>query len=200
MPAKINLPMAPIFGVVAALILGAGGWLVIRQANQARASIPVLGQVPTFEFVKQDGSQFGLNQIKGKLNVIDFIFTSCPDQCPLMTAKMAELYRSFKGSEKVRFVSITVDAARDSLSVLRQYAHNFGVDDDRWVFLWAPLDDVVKLSEKGFMLSARNLPEGHSNRFVLVDQDGLIRGYYDGTDDASLKVMITSIRELAKAM
>ena len=200
MPAKTNIPMAPIFGGVAALLLGIGGFLVIRQANQARASIPVLGQLPDFGFVQQDGRPFGLKEMNGKLNVVDFIFTSCRDQCPLMTGEMAQLHRALQGSDKVRFVSITVDPARDSLSVLRQYASSFGANDDRWVFLWAPLADVVKLSEQGFMLSAQDLPEGHSSKFVLVDQDGLIRGYFDGTDDASLKALLTDIRELAKAI
>ena len=117
-----------------------------------------------------------------------------------MSANMARLYHRFESSGKIQFVSITVDPARDSLSVLRQYAQSFGVNDNRWVFLWQSKDEVARLSEKGFMLSAIDLPEGHSSKFILVDDKGQIRGYYEGNEMAGISQLSRDIAELARAM
>jgi protein SCO1 len=186
-------------GIFLALILGLIGILVIGQAQKSRNSLPVLGEVPEFQSISQDGSPFGLANMKGKINVVDFIFTRCRSVCPLMTPNMAELYRQFNSSDKVQFVSITVDPEYDTLSMLSEYARNFGVNDKRWVFLWQPVENVVRLSEKGFMLPADDLPMGHSSKFVLVDQAGKIRAYYDGTDPNSIKKIVANIRALAKS-
>jgi protein SCO1/2 len=185
-------------GIAAAFVLGVGGLLIIGMAEKSRSGLPLLGQVPDFEFIKQDGAAFGLKEMNDKISVVDFIFTSCQTICPPMSGNMQTLYNHFEGADQIQFVSITVDPDRDSLSVLQEYARDFGVDDDRWVFLWQPIEKVVWLSEKGFMISAQDLPMGHSSRFVLVDPHGMIRGYYDGVDDISMKKLLEDIRKLAK--
>ncbi len=193
-----NVPTGLLIGIIAAFMLGIGGLLIIGMAERSRSDLPVLGQVPDFEFIKQDGASFGLKNMKGKISVVDFIFTSCQTICPPMSGNMQALYDRFEGADKIQFVSITVDPERDSLEVLQQYARDFGVDDDRWVFLWQPIEKVVWLSEKGFMLTASELPMGHSSRFVLVDPQGMIRGYYDGVDDESMKKLTEDIVKLSK--
>jgi protein SCO1 len=197
MKSRLRLLITILAGIFLALVLGIVGLMVIGQAEKSRSSLPVLGQLPDFEFIKQDSTSFGLSDMKGKINVVDFIFTRCQSVCPLMTPNMAELYKKFAGFNEVQFVSITVDPEYDTLNVLREYANSFGVDDSRWVFLRNPIDDVIKLSEKGFMLPANDLPMGHSSKFILVDQQGMIRAYYDGTDRASVKKLIIDIRALA---
>jgi protein SCO1/2 len=192
-----KIPTGILIGIIAAFVLGVGGLLIIGLAEKSRSGLPLLGQVPEFEFIKQDGAPFGLKDMKGKISVVDFIFTSCQTICPPMSGNMQTLYDQFEGADNVQFVSITVDPERDSLSVLQEYARDFGVDDGRWVFLWQPIEKVVWLSEKGFMISARELPMGHSSRFVLVDPHGMIRGYYDGVDDESMIVLLQDIRKLA---
>ncbi len=194
-----RLPLIVIGSVLAMLFLGLVGLLVIRRAETSQHALPVLGEVPEFNSIKQDGSPFGLSELKGHLSVVDFIFTTCPGVCPVMGANMVGLYRQFEGVEALQFVSISVDPARDSLSVLREYAEGFGVNDDRWVFLWMPVEDVVRLSEDGFALAADDLPMGHSSRFVLVDREGKIRGYYDGTDEDSVKKLAEDIVRLSKS-
>jgi len=198
MQSERRFPVGIIIGIAAAFVLGLGGLLIIGMAERSRSGLPLLGQVPEFEFIKQDGSPFGLKNMKGKISIVDFIFTSCQTICPPMSGNMQTLYNQFEGADQVQFVSITVDPERDSLSVLQEYARDFGVNDDRWVFLWQPIEKVVWLSERGFMISARDLPMGHSSRFVLVDPEGLIRGYYDGVDDESMKKLVEDIRRLAK--
>lgn len=185
-----------IWGSVASLILMLIVLLFVGQTIRSRGRLSVYGQVPDFSFVNQDGLPFGLSDMKGKIAVVDFIYTSCNEECPLMSSKMTELYTLFAKDGNVIFVSISVDPDRDSLRVLQEYAVNHGVSDDRWVFLWHPIEEIASLSEKGFLLSASDLPEGHSNRFILVDQNGQIRGYYDGTSDESMKLLEQNIHQL----
>jgi protein SCO1 len=195
-----RFPMMLIIGVLISFILGLGALLVIATADSSRTGLPILGRVPEFEFVKQNGAPFGLRDMAGKVNVVDFIFTSCREACPAMSSNMSRLYGQFEGTPKVQFVSISVDPAHDSLTILQDYAAGLGVSDDRWVFLWQPIDEVAKLSEKGFMLNSQNLPEGHSSKFALVDDRGAIRGYYDGLSDSDLKRLGNDITLLIKAM
>ncbi|SYZ72606.1 Electron transport protein SCO1/SenC [Candidatus Zixiibacteriota bacterium] len=189
-----------VWTAAAFFVLAVAALLVLNKASQSRAEIPVLGQLPAFTFTAQDGQPFGRDNMMGKINVVDFIFTHCKGPCPVMASKMSNLYKLYAGSDKVQFISISVDPENDSLSILREYAARQGVTDNRWVFLRAPLDSVVQLSEKGFMIAADDLPAGHSTKFILVDGQGQIRGYYDGLDDASLEIMKTHIRELAQHM
>ena len=194
-----KFPSGILIGIIVAFVLGFAAMLIIGLADKSRSTLPILGEVPRFEFVKQDGSPFGLEELNGKVSVVDFIFTTCPGICPVMSGNMSELYQQFEKAPRVQFVSITVDPVNDSLSVLRDYAGNLGIDDDRWVFLWNPVENVANLSEKGFALSAADLPLGHSSRFVLVDRNARIRGYYDGTDDESMKKLANDLGLLARA-
>jgi len=200
MPSDRKFPMLIPIVAVLALILGLGGLLVIRTAEKSRDTLPILGSVPSFEGVNQDGTPFGLQSLQGKISVVDFMFTNCPGICPVMSGNLAKLYNSFSSESRLQFVSISVDPDRDTLAALQDYARGFGVNDSRWQFLWMPQADVVNLSENGFKLTAQNLPSGHSNRFVLVDQQGRIRGYYDGTDDNDVAKLTLDIPKLVKSL
>jgi protein SCO1/2 len=114
-----------------------------------------------------------------------------------MTSKMEELYHHYDNAEQVQFVSISVDPARDTLQALQAYAARHNVDDDRWNFLRAPIDEVRTLSVEGFMLGG-DFPMGHSTKFVLIDPQGEIRGYYRSMEDASLNALKTHIEALAR--
>lgn len=169
----------------------------IEQADSARAEIPVIAKLPDFEFTERSGNPFGLQQMKGKISVVDFIFTTCPGACPVMTDKMSALYKQYRSTGKVQFVSITVDPDNDTLEALREYATQHGAVDKDWAFLRAPEEAVVKLSEEGFKLPAENLPAGHSTKLILVDQAGQVRGYYKPQDLGSMLMLKTHLRELA---
>ncbi len=179
-------------------VLGIAALLLLQQAERAKDEIPVYGEVPEFTFVNQDGEPFGLADMTGRVNVVDFIFTNCKSACPIMRREMSQLYEAFE-TERVQFVSISVDPARDTEAVLRAYREGSGVTDDRWQFLHAPVDSVIWLSEEGFMLPADNLPMGHSSRFALVDSQGRIRGYYNALEEKpmiAIKEQITRLLAL----
>ena len=179
-----------VFGLLAAL--------VTSRADYSRRQLPVLGSIPEFTFTAQNGDLWGRRQLDGRISIVYFGFASCQGPCPIINGYLSELYRLYEGSDLVQFVEVSVDPDRDTLAALRELANRLGVRDDRWVFLRAPVEDVVRLSEEGFMLSASNLPGGHSTRVVLVDDLGRIRGYYDGLERSAIDAMAGHIRELVR--
>ena len=186
---KIYIAVIILFG------LAAGALIVIDLANQSRADMQVYGEIPEFEFTERSGRPFGSEQIRGKITILNFFFTSCLGPCPAMNARVADLYRQYVTSDQVRFVSVSVDPERDSLLVLQEYANKMGVTDDRWLFIKGPLDEVYRISEKGFML-AGELPNIHSTKLILIDRQGQIRGYYDSFDESQLRTLTIHVREL----
>ena len=187
--------------VGAMLVLAVIALVVVGWAESSLSQLPVWGEVPQFEFVQaSDGQPFGLEQMKGRVSIVDFIFTRCRSVCPTLAVNFSELYTLYAGSDKVRFISITVDPDHDSLEVLRNYAAENGVYDDRWIFLRGPIEEVVDLCENGFMLPAEDLPMGHTSKFIVVDHLGRIRSYHEGMDDASLPVITQNVKQLVREL
>ena len=182
------------------LIVALSGAYIVHLANRSRLALPVIGQVPPFALTERSGQPFGAEQLKGKISVVDFIFTRCTGVCPIMADRMGKLYKAFADFPNVQFVSISVDPDFDTPGILQEYARNHGVTDDRWLFLRGRIDSVAYLSERGFLLPTDSLPQGHSNRFVLVDAKGQIRGYYASDDDQSQLLLEHHIRALSTAM
>ena len=191
-----NLRITGLFiSIIILFIMSVLALIVIDLANKSRSDLPILGDVPVFNFIERSGMPFGYDDMKGKINIVNFFFTTCRGPCPIMNARVAELHKKYSTTDKVRFISISVDPKRDSLTVLRQYANDFGVTDDRWFFLRGELDEVHRVSEEGFML-AGDLPTIHSTKLVLVDENQKIRGYYDSFDEESLRLLTVHVREL----
>jgi protein SCO1/2 len=189
-------------GLVLILVLAIGlivlGLFVTRRALMPpEEDLPKLSKVTDFDFDKAGGGRFDEQDLVGEISVVDFIFTSCGDECPIMTARMGQLYHMFQHNPEIRLVSISVDPQTDTPAVLADYAKTNGVTDDRWVFLSGPLDEVSDLMRQGFLLTTEDLPEGHSTKLILVDQHGWVRGYYDSTGD--LNPLVAHIKQLAKA-
>lgn len=196
--ANDNIIKAFYNGIAVILVFVIISSVIIRQADKSRSELMVYGKIPTFEFTERTGKPFGSDNMLGSICIVDFIFTNCPSACPIMADKMVELYQLYDHSDKVKFVSITVDPNRDTLETLQNYAKLHGVNDYRWLFLRAPIEDVVELSEKGFFLPAENLPMGHSSKFALVDHEGNIRGYYNALEQALIELLKTHVKALAK--
>lgn len=172
---------------------------VIQKAQESQADLPKLYPVPQFNFVERSGQPFGLDQMKGKINVVDFIFTRCGGPCPMMAKSMGELYSAFARENKVQLVSITCDPDYDSLQVLQKYADELGIQDQRWVFVRGEKVEMQKLYEQGFKL-AGELPYDHSTKLILVDDQGWIRGYYDYDDPIAMDLLKKHIAALVKQL
>ena len=170
--------------------------IVIFKADSSQEKLPVLGNITGFELTERSGDTFSTNDMRGKINVVYFFFTSCQGPCPIMAGNMSVLYKAFETNDRVQLVSISVDPATDSLPLLREYAQKQGVTDNRWLFVRGEQEDIIQISEKQFMLAADALPMMHSIKFVLVDELGQIRGYYTGTDPNSVDSLKADIKEL----
>lgn len=184
--------------LVAVVLAGTFGLAVIGQAEMSRTNLPVMDKVPPFEFTERSGLPFDQLDLMGKITVVDFIFTRCKAVCPTMAVEMKALYELYAHSDLVQFVSIDVDPANDSLPVMRAYLNNLGVTDNRWLFIRGEMAEVRSLSEEGFKLSS-DFPANHSPRFVLVDPQGRIRGYYEHLDSAAMKRLRQDIQALARS-
>jgi protein SCO1/2 len=197
---RIKPPLWPVLGsLILAVILAGFGYYVIRQADKSRSSLPILAEVPDFQFRDQNDRPFGRSQMLGRVCVVDFIFTRCQGICPVMADRYTHLYRLFREAPDLQLISVSVDPEYDSPEVLSQYAAGYGITDGRWILLHAPLDHIKDLCENGFMLPAEDLPQGHSGKFALVDRQGRIRGYYDHDSDADQDLLKIHTRALLKA-
>jgi len=181
------------------VFMGMGASWVIEKAN-ASHEIPIIKKVPNFNFTNQNGESFSHNQLKNKITVLDFFFTNCPGPCPIMTYNMKSLYDDFSKSDDVQFVSITVDPENDNIKVLKNYADINGINDQRWQLLTSALNNIKSLKRDGFMLFADELPQGHAIKFILIDNHGNIRKYFDGTDEGSLSILKKDISNLVKSI
>jgi protein SCO1 len=164
-------------------------------------------KVDNVTLVNQLGDTVSLYDIKDRLIVVDFFFTHCPSICPPMTKNMAKLQQSFShltegrrviDSSVVRFLSFTVDPERDSASVLKKYADRFGVNHDNWWMLTGPKKTIYDFALNELKLGLVD-GEGvdtsfiHSQKFVLMDKDYVVRGYYNGLDTSSLAMLAKDI-------
>lgn len=164
------------------------GVLILLAACQPKPDLPKLFPVPNAKLVDETGRAVQLDAMKGNVTVYNFIFTNCAAICPIMTNNMRAVTPKIDKDAPVRFVSISVDPARDTPAVLAAYAKR-NRNDPRWTFLTGELGTIVDLSVNGFKLAASNPAPGaepllHSGKFAVADKEGVIRGYYDGTDGA----------------
>ena len=159
--------------------------------------LQIFGAVPEFSFIERDGRRVTLAELKGKVWLVNFIYTNCPDTCPIQSAQMREIQEDFKKEKDLRLVSITVDPERDTPKILTEYANRFSADPARWFFLTGKKETIYKFAQEGFHLGAVEIPHEkkpesgathtHSPRFVLIDRDAQIRGYYVSTDAEAMK-------------
>jgi protein SCO1/2 len=188
--------------VVGALGIAVGTFLWLKLAPRPAVwNAPALegmsnfGAVPDFSLVERSGKGVTLSDLRGKVWIADFIYTTCQDTCPMQSAAMTRLQEQWAGKPNLRLVSFSVDPEHDTPAVLARYAERFKADADRWLFLTGNKEQIAKLVQEGFRLSAAALTDGasretvimHSPRFVVVDSKCEIRGYYDSRESTSLE-------------
>ena len=171
---------------------------LLAAACQHRSDLPKLFPVPNASLVSDAGRPVQLDAMKGSVTVYDFIFTNCSGSCPMMTRTMQLVVKKVDPSLPVRFVSISVDPARDTPAVLHEYAKRVRKDDGRWTFLTGDPQTVTRLSIDGFKLAAGTDTLLHSAKFAIADKNGTIREYYSGIEDDSVDHVVDSVRDLAK--
>lgn len=156
--------------------------------------------IPDFTFINQDGVSMGRSDMQGKITIFDFFFTSCPSICPVMSSEMERVQDMFRDEPQVQIMSISIDPEYDSPEVLKEYANKHQAKSGKWYFLSGPVDQTYQLAKCGFIIPTINgngVPDDfvHSDKFVLVDDLGRIRGYYSGTnrEDVDLLMLETKV-------
>ncbi len=181
------------------------------------AELPILGEryvdenqdtvyhsIADFAFVNQVGDTIRKEDMAGKIYVADFFFTSCPTICPVMKKEMLRVYEQFKGEPNFRILSHSIDPTHDTQAVLKDYAEKLGVPDAAtWNFLTGDQEKIFEIGQTSYLTTtmADDMEPGgflHSGAFLLVDQQGRIRGVYDGTKTEQVDRLLADIPKLLK--
>ena len=181
-----------IYGVVAIFLAIT---YFIKEVDQV-SGLPVIGIVPEFSFTDSDDETITKANMAGKVWVADFIFTTCNMACPVMTGNMNIVHNAYREDDDVRIVSISVYPEYDTPEVLAEYASRYDVNTDRWHFLTGPEESVQKIIKDGFKIGDYEDIIFHSEKFALVDQQGQIRGYYNGMKTEEITALKQDINTL----
>ncbi|HEY6154319.1 MAG TPA: SCO family protein [Candidatus Udaeobacter sp.] len=194
---KVILILIPI--ITLAMLL----WLRNVEVSALRQrTVSSYGMVPTFQLTNQNGQAFGSGQLAGKIWIADFVYTTCPGPCPMISSRMSDLQKPLEKTD-VHLVSFSVDPEKDTPAVLRDYAGKLQAQPGRWDFLTGSKSTIYKLSHDGFKLGVsdgsneQGLPV-HSTRIVLVDRHGQIRGYYDAMEPDAITNLIADTNHLLR--
>jgi protein SCO1/2 len=175
-------------------------WLRQLEVNALRQrTVSSYGSVPEFSLINQDGKNFGSADLRGKIWIADFIYTTCPGPCPMISSRMSELQEPLKNTD-AHLVSFSVDPGKDTPQVLRGYAEKLQAEPGRWDFLTGPQSTIYNLSRNGFKLAVGE-EKGvliHSTRMILVDRHGEIRGYYDAVQADAVTKLVADTTHLLR--
>ncbi len=168
-------------------------------------------KVPQFEFINQTGDSISNKDLRGKVYVVDFFFTTCPTICPKMTANLKDVEKNFRANPNFAIASFSINPENDSIKVLKEYADEYGIKNPNWHFLTGEREKIFELANKGFNLYVAENPEvagnfQHSGYFALVDQEGYLRSRldkygnpiiaYNGLEKDDLKMLREDINKL----
>lgn len=144
-------------------------------------------KIADFAFTNQNGKTITQDDYKGKIYVADFFFTTCPTICPIMTDNMAWLQDKIKNMPDVMLLSHSVTPDTDTPAVLKEYGKKKGVIDSKWNLVTGDKKDIYYIARKSYLAvktgSTKELYDMvHTENFILVDKEGRIRGFYNGTN------------------
>ncbi|GAB4395735.1 MAG: hypothetical protein OHK0053_06030 [Microscillaceae bacterium] len=161
-------------------------------------------RIPDFALTDQHNRPFQSKQLEGAIYVADFFFTRCgnPTLCPRMSQELKRVQENFKDQEMLKLVSFTVDPSHDTPEVLKEYAGRYQAQEGKWFFLTGEKKKIYDLAFDGFKVNAMEedvvvKPDFlHAIKFILVDKEGRIRGYYNGTEREDVDRLILEIKIL----
>jgi protein SCO1 len=158
-------------------------------------------EIPAFEFYNQDSVLFTNKNLKNKIYVMSFFFSSCPSMCPMITKNLTKVHEKFKDNPAIQIASITIDPNYDNCKKLKLYSNGFEIDNARWNFLRNTEEYTHEFIQKKLYQSVvkdPNAPGGfdHSSKVLLVDNQGRLRKFYDGTEVEKIDELIADIEVL----
>lgn len=193
------------------------GLVSLTSCENKQDALPILGhksiegtdttyhQIADFAFVDQDSQLVTNATFSDKIYVADFFFISCPTICPVMKKQMIRVYEKFKDNPEVALLSHTIDPRHDSVSVLKEYASQLGIETAKWYMVTGKTETIYDIALKSYMVTAMEdstaKDEGgiiHSGAFLLVDKNRRIRGQYDGTKEEEVNQLMKDMEKLLK--
>lgn len=165
----------------------------------------IYNRIPAFKLIDQDSQLVDQSVVKNKIYVADFFFTRCGTICPKLSSQLTRVQDIFQENPDIVFLSYTVDPEHDRPKQLKEYAQKYSAIPGKWYFLTGSKSEIYDLAMHGYYLPVvdKNVPEGkpdetfiHSQKLVLVDKQGIVRGFYDGTDKVDVDRLVLEIRVL----
>ena len=180
--------------------------VINKVVNGKSTTDTIWHQVADIQLTNQLGKQVSLDELKGRILIADFFFTHCPSICPALTINMKGLQDALKMKDSrkridsafIQFLSFSVDPERDSAEALKKYADKYGVNHDTWWLLTGQKKDIYDFALNELKLG---LQDGetvdsnfiHTGKFILMDKQRVVRGYYDGLDTTSLSKLVEDV-------
>ena len=197
------------------LLIGAIACKPAGENGSSSPELPILGEryvddnhdtvyhtIADFSFVNQLGDTVNNSDVLGKVYVADFFFTTCPTICPVMKKEMLRVYEKFKGNPNFLILSHSIDPMHDTPEVLKDFAEKLGIENaSTWNFLTGDQEKIFEMGQTSYLTTAmadQMEPGGflHSGAFLLIDQQGRIRGVYDGTKPDQVDRLLNDIPKI----
>lgn len=196
-----------IFYIVFFAILVVGFYLTMSFMipGFGKSRLPPIGKVNPFTFINQDGNKVTEQDVKGKVFVAEYFFTTCKGICPIMNGNMQKVYNTFKDEKDFLILSHTSDPKNDSAQALKNYADSLNVDTKKWIFLTGDKAGLYKQARYSYKIDdPKNNPLDteedfiHSQYFALVNKKGEVKNIYDGRFMEEVDKMMKEIDVLLK--
>jgi cytochrome oxidase Cu insertion factor (SCO1/SenC/PrrC family) len=189
-----NTQISPWWGILIIFSIGFPSFFLLKEPTN---KLDNYGQIPAFSLTDQEGrSQNNLNYI-GQIVILNFIFTRCKDVCPTLSSQMSRMQTDFQKSlqrDQLQLLSLTVDPYYDSPAVLKEYSELFSTNSDHWHFLTGEKENLpvlIQNFQQAYEVTNPNqeVPSIlHSEKFILIDQEGFIRGFFSNTKEGREKL------------
>ena len=187
-----------IYVTINSLVSKGSDTLPVYASDEMGEQVPFL--VEDFSLLDQNGEIFTRADIGNRIVVSNFFFASCPKICPTINGNIKEITKNFSAEEDILFLSHTVDPYNDTVSVLREYADELGVNDAQWSFLTGKKSTIYHLAIDNYKAVIQEVPDTsdfiHSEKVMLVDREFHIRGIYNGLDKNELKQLSKDAQRL----
>ena len=194
------------YSLFSTVLLGAFFYFVFAGSDNWKAKLPTVSYVKPFSFVSQDGRQITEENLKGKVTVVEFFFTTCKGICPKMGSSLTKIYEEFKEEPDFLILAHTVQPENDSVARLKFYSDSLHLNSKKWILVTGRKDSLYKAARGSYLLDdpANNVDKIedqfiHTQFLALVDKSGNVRGsVYDALKEDEMKKLSKDIKGLLK--
>jgi len=175
------------------LVLAFFGALALAVPEMMKPKPKPISEVQPFSFINQEGKPFGYQQTLGKVNVVNFFFTTCTSVCPRMNNNLRPVYEKYRDNPAFLMLSYTCDPSTDSVAKLKHYADSIGADPQKWVFLTGNKDSLYAMARHSYSIddprqvSSTETDFLHTQFIALVNRKGEVMKIYDGIKPSEVK-------------